>query len=214
MRPVAGRDVAVPRWQHGRMPLTQFYTAASLDGFLADEDGSLQWLFDAAGGEDPGADPGWASFFGAVGAMAMGATTYEWVHEHEDLDRHPERWTDAYAGVPCWVFTHRDLPVVAGADVRLVAGPVVPVHAEMAAAAADRNVWLVGGGALVGQFHDAGLLDQLVVTLAPVTLGAGAPLLPRRVEGLRLRDVRTSGALVSLTYDVPGGSGSRRAASH
>jgi dihydrofolate reductase len=194
------------------MPLTQFYTAASLDGFLADEDGSLQWLFDAAGGEDPGEGPedsGWAGFFGAVGAMAMGATTYEWVHGHEELDRHPERWTRVYAGVPCWVFTHRDLPVVTGADVRFVSGPVAPVHAEMAAAAADRNVWLVGGGDLVGQFHDDGLLDQLVVTLAPVTLGAGAPLLPRRVEGMTLRDVRTTGALVSLTYDVPGGSGSR-----
>jgi dihydrofolate reductase len=43
-------------------------------------------------------------------------------------------------------------------------------------------VWLVGGGELVGQFHDAGLLDEVILSVAPVTLGAGAPLLPRRID--------------------------------
>ena len=66
----------------------------------------------------------------------------------------------------------------------------------MVAAAGDGNVWIVGGGDLVGQFHDAGLLDQVVVGIAPVTLGAGAPLLPRRIEGLRLVEVARNGQMV------------------
>jgi dihydrofolate reductase len=56
----------------------------------------------------------------------------------------------------------------------------------------------------VGQFHDHGLLDQVIAGIAPVTLGAGAPLLPRRIEGMRLVDVRPDGQMVSLTYDVRG----------
>jgi dihydrofolate reductase len=52
----------------------------------------------------------------------------------------------------------------------------------MVEAAGTKNVWLVGGGDLVGQFADRGLLDELWVQYAPVTLGGGAPLLPRRIE--------------------------------
>ena len=72
----------------------------------------------------------------------------------------------------------------------------------MVAAAGGRNVWLVGGGELVGMFHDAGLLDEVRVQVAPVTLGAGAPLLPRRIEGLRLREVHRNGQFAEVTYDV------------
>jgi dihydrofolate reductase len=59
----------------------------------------------------------------------------------------------------------------------------------------------VGGGDLVGQFADAGLLDEVLVTIAPVTLGAGAPLLPRRVE-LRLEEVARNGDFACARYTV------------
>ena len=68
------------------------------------------------------------------------------------------------------------------------------------------NVWVVGGGDLVGQFYDAGLLDELIVQIAPVTLGAGTPLLPRRIAqpALRLTSVTTLGGLFAeLRYAVP-----------
>ena len=80
------------------------------------------------------------------------------------------------------------LTEVPGARIEFTSGDVAPVHAEMVAAAGGRNVWIVGGGDLAGQFADAGLLDEVLVTIAPVTLGAGAPLLPRRIE-LRLDEV-------------------------
>ena len=107
-----------------------------------------------------------------------------------------------------WVFTSRSLPGVPGADVRFVRGDVRPVHRQMAEAAAGRNVWLVGGGELVGQFHDHGLLDEIVVQITPVTLGAGrgAPLLPRAITTPPLRRVsaRTLGdAFVEIRYQVP-----------
>ena len=107
---------------------------------------------------------------------------------------------------PTWVFSTRTLRSIAGADVRFVRGDVRPVHQAMVQAAAGRNVWVVGGGDLVGQFDDAGLLDELIVQIAPVTLGAGKPLLPRRIAqpALRLQSVTTLGGIFAeLRYKVP-----------
>ena len=62
---------------------TQYYTATSVDGYIADESNSLDWLFEVDRCET-GKDA-FDTFFAGVGAMAMGATTYEWVVEHERL---------------------------------------------------------------------------------------------------------------------------------
>jgi dihydrofolate reductase len=183
---------------------TQYYTATSLDGYIADEHNSLDWLFEvdrAVGGDDS-----FTRFFAHVGAMAMGATTYEWVLDHDQLLDHPEKWHAYYGETPCWVFTHRTLPPVPAADVRFVQGDVRPVHQEMTQAAGERNVWLVGGGDLVGQFADRSLLDEVLVGIAPVTLGGGAPLLPRRLTAaeLELVDVARDEQFVRLSYRLRG----------
>jgi dihydrofolate reductase len=179
---------------------TQYYTATTLDGFIADEQNSLDWLFEVDRGADPGSE--FTEFFAGVGAMAMGSTTYEWVYEHENLADQPEQWTKWYAETPCWVFTHRELPRIANVPLHFVQGDVAPVHEEMVAAAAGKNIWLVGGGDLVGQFADRGLLDEILVGIAPVTLGGGAPLLPRRLTAsqLELVDVTRQGQFARLSY--------------
>jgi dihydrofolate reductase len=110
-----------------------------------------------------------------------------------------------------WVFTNRELPGVPGADIRFVRGDVRPVHAAMTKAAGGKNIWIMGGGDLVGQFHDHGLLDEIIVGIASVTLGEGKPLLPRRIvtPPLRLVSAQVHGtAFAELRYEVqkPGGS--------
>jgi dihydrofolate reductase len=161
---------------------TRFYTATTLDGFIATADHSLDWLFEHDFDlEGPMAYP---AFVAGVGGLVMGASTYEW------LLRNQEGW--GYEQ-PTWVMTHRELPVPDGADVRFASGGVEEVHAEAEAAANGKDVWVVGGGDLAGQFADAGLLDELWVQFAPVTLGAGRPLLPRAlrlelIEHARNRD--------------------------
>jgi dihydrofolate reductase len=132
----------------------------------------------------------------------MGATTYRWAVEHEALMDNPTRWHDYYEDRPCWIFSNRKLPAIPGADLRFVSGDVRPVHAAMSAAAGDRNIWIVGGGDLVGQFHDAGLLDELLLSIAPVILGGGTPLLPRRIEGMQLVSAADDGARVDVRYSV------------
>ena len=187
------------------MAKTQFYTATSLDGFIADAHNSLDWLFEVGDdGEDPAEVNPFASFFADVGAFAMGATTYEWVLDHEKLLEQPAKWTQDYGDVPAWIFTHRSLPPIPGVPLTFVSGDVRPVHAAMTAAAAGRNIWIVGGGELAGAFADAGLLDELILGVAPVTLGAGAPLLPRRLTSSRLSltDMRRRGPFAYLTYAV------------
>jgi len=182
------------------VPKTQFYTATSIDGFIADQHNSLDWLFEVGEGTD---NP-FADFFAGVGAFAMGATTYEWVMEHDALLDQPLKWADYYGDVPAWVFTHRELPAIPGADLRFVQGDVRPVHEAMVATAKDKNVWLVGGGELAGAFADAGLLDEIILGVAPVALGAGAPLLPRRMTSSRLTltGMEQRGQFAYLTYDV------------
>ena len=180
------------------MSQTQYYTATTLDGFIADPDDSLEWLFTRARDEDGPLSYG--AFIAEVGALAMGSTTYEWILDHEFADKEPAEWKWPYE-IPCWIFTHRQLPVVPDARIEFTSADVATVHAEMIAAAAGRNVWIVGGGDLAGQFADAGLLDEVLVSVAPVTLGAGAPLLPRRIE-LRLDEVSRNGDFVAARYSV------------
>ncbi len=180
---------------------TQYYTASSLDGFIATEDDALDWLFQLGNINDTG----YPEFIRTVGALAMGASTYQWMLDHLI---HPSQGPGApwpYAQ-PTWVFTHRSLPAVAGADIRFVKDAVAPVHQAMAAAAPGRNLWLVGGGDLVGQFHDAGLLDELIVQVCSVTLARGKPLLPRRIAfpPLQLVSARAIGTgFAELRYSVP-----------
>jgi dihydrofolate reductase len=182
---------------------TQYATATSVDGFIADVDNSLEWLFEVPRNGGSGAE-GFGAFFADVGAMAMGATTYDWVFDHERLDEHPGKWREWYGATPAWVFTHRELRDVPGAEIRFVQGDVAPVHAEMVEAAGGKNVWLVGGGELVRKFADRGLLDEILLGMQPVFLGSGAPLLPRRLmsKRIRLESARQDGQQVHLVYSV------------
>lgn len=180
---------------------TQYYTATSLDGFIATEDDSLEWLFPLG---DANATS-YPAFIADVGALAMGSATYEWMLRHADKVAAETGSAWPYAQ-PAWIFSKRALPAIKGADIRFVKGDVRPVHADMKKASGGKNIWIVGGGDLAGQFHDAGLLDEIVAQVSSVTLGKGKPLFPRRLTNppLRLTSVRQVGTgFAELRYEVP-----------
>jgi dihydrofolate reductase len=180
---------------------TQYYTACSLDGFIATEDHSLEWLFQLGDLNNTS----YPEFIKGVGALAMGSSTYEWMLRHI-VKLGIEGGAPWPYAQPTWVFSTRSLPEVAGAHLHFVHGAVRPVHTQMMQAAGGRNVWLVGGGDLVGQFHDVGLLDEIIVQVGSVTLGAGKPLLPRCIAfpPLSLTSARAVGrGFAELRYDVP-----------
>ena len=168
---------------------TIYYTGCTLDGFIATPDHSLDWLLSRDIDED--GPMAYAGFRDRIGACAMGATTWQWILDHDD---------DPWGPLPTWVLTHRTFPL-APDSVRFAAGDVRDVHAAMTEAADGKDLWLVGGGELVGAFHDAGLLDEVWLQYAPVTLGVGVPALPRHVE-LRLEEVARNRDLACTRYSV------------
>lgn len=176
------------------MSRTIYYTATSLDGFLATPDDSLDWLFEQD--HDPDGPMSHTTFADRIGALAMGATTYRWLVDH--LAASGEPWPYHQ---PTWVFTHREQPPIAAADVRFTEAPVADVHAEMSAAAGAKDLWLVGGGDLAAQFALAGLLDEITVSIAAVTLGAGRPLFTRAFN-LELEELDRNRAFVCARYRV------------
>lgn len=186
---------------------TQYYAASSLDGFIATEDDSLDWLFPLGSM----AESSYPDFIQGVGAIAMGSATYEWMARNAEqvVDETGSPWPYTQ---PTWVFTSRVLSPIDGATVHFVSGDVREVHAKMRSAAGSKNIWIVGGGDLAGQFFDAGLLDELIVQVGSVTLGSGKPLLPRKALHplLRLTSVDRFGeGMAELRYAVEYGTGSR-----
>jgi dihydrofolate reductase len=179
---------------------TQYYTATSLDGFLATEDDSLDWLF-PLGDINNSSYP---QFISEVGALAMGSATYKWMVRNADQVAKQTGSPWPY-NQPAWVFSNRNLPMLDGADIHFANGDVCQIHREMRSAAKDKNIWIVGGGDLAGQFYDAGLLDELIVQVGSVTLGKGKPLFPRRVLSptLQLISAHQMGkGMVELRYEV------------
>lgn len=150
------------------MALMKYYVASSIDGFIADPHDRIDWLLQFGFEEF---DEHYQAFLSGIGAIVMGATTYEFI-----LGEEPAEWP--YAGIPTWVVTHRALPAPDGADVTFFSGGIAQLDAELRDAAGDRDVWLVGGGALAAQFSALGLVDELHVTYVPVLVGSGKPLLP------------------------------------
>ena len=188
------------------MSTTQYYCAMSLDGYIAEADDTLEWLTEYEGiFKGAGAEPikgTYDRFYDGVGALVSGAVTYEFVLGHvEGGDAWP------YKGKPCWILSSRDLPVPEGEgiDIRIVNAAVADLYDEMIAAAGDRNLWVVGGGNVASQFADAGLLDEVLLTVVPVVLGEGKPLFYRRLPGgpLQLTGTRRfDNGMVELRYQI------------
>jgi dihydrofolate reductase len=191
------------------MGKVQYYCAATLDGYIADANDEIEWLtgyegsFDDEGADAPPMSEGgsYERFYEDVGALVSGSVTYEFVLEHT---RGTGDWP--YRAKPCWVLSSRDLPTpdAEGADIRIVRGDVGELFDQMLASAGDRNLWVVGGGNVASQFADAGLLDEVHVTVVPVVLGAGKPLFERPLA----RPMQLIGAatyatgMIGLRYEV------------
>jgi dihydrofolate reductase len=164
---------------------TQYFCAATLDGYIADDEDGIDWLQRFESGYDGPGEPvldAINSYIEGVGALVMGSSTYEFILGHD--------WP--YGDRPTWVLTSRELPVAEGADIHFHNGPVAEVHPEMVTAAGDRDLWVVGGGPVASDLVDAGLLDELLLTVVPIVLGSGKPLFSRPIErGMTLLGTRT-----------------------
>jgi dihydrofolate reductase len=181
-----------------------YATSTSLDGYLADAAGSLDWLFAVQGGDAAIAELN--TFVEGVSVIVEGSTTYEWVIEHEQLLEHPEKWREFYGKRKTYVFTTRagSLPRVPDVEIEFVSGPVSDHISSILAAAGDGNVWVTGGGTIAAQFAEVGHINEIWLSVAPVFLGGGAPVFTTRMESddLRLIDVHQTGQFVQTRYEL------------
>ena len=171
------------------MPEVILYIAASLDGYIAREDGAIDWL---SAVDRPDTDYGYAQFYQSIDVAVMGRKTYELALSFGE-------WP--YPGKPSCVFTHRNL-TSNRSDLTFTSARPEVVLADLAARGLKR-VWLVGGAELVATFQKARLIDEYIVSVIPVILGTGIPLfLSTGVEqGLELVDSqRYPSGLVQMTY--------------
>lgn len=151
---------------------TVYYTASSLDGYIVDEADSLDWL--VSRDIDKDGPFHYEMFIESVGAVVMGAATYEWI-----VKNHPGDWMYEQ---PSWVLTHRPHIIAEGHSVQTFDGDVAELHPKLVSAAAGKDVWVVGGGDVAAQFVSAGLIDEMIVTYAPCSLAGGSRVLPIRSE--------------------------------
>lgn len=177
------------------MSRIQYFVAASIDGFIATTKDDLGWLLDFDGFE--GGKESYETFMAGVGCIVMGGETFTWLMEHE-----PGKWP--YPATPCYVFTRHEHAAPPGADITFIRGPVHEFLQDFTDAAGEKNVWVVGGGNLAAQFADAGLLNEMILSVIPVVLGDGKRLLPMEgpTPALELTASRTLGrGIVELRYN-------------
>lgn len=171
---------------------TIYFAAASLDGFIADKRDSLEWLFKNGPTDISFID----DFVETIGAIAMGSSTYKWL-----LENTKGSWPYK---VPCMVFTHQKSSVMPGADVRFVSGNVLDQYRELKELARGKNIWIMGGGDLAGQFYEHGLIDEMHIQTVAVFLNEGKKLFARKTENaFKIKDIRQRGdTCVEVIYTI------------
>jgi dihydrofolate reductase len=158
-------------------PRVKLYIACSLDGFIAREDGSIDWLTEYE--NNPETDYGYSEFYASIGTVLMGRKTYEQVLSFGD-------WP--YAEKRTCVFTGQKEPLSREKRVEFVSDNVGEFMRRLKGNT-DEDIWLVGGSQLIRAFLEEDLVEDLIVFIVPVILGSGIPLFDRIGKEIKLRTV-------------------------
>lgn len=165
-----------------------FYGCITLDGYLAAADHGLDWLYETGDASETGYD----EFYSRMDVTLMGRRTFR------ELERTGDP-ASVYPATENYVFTHGALScpgfTAAGGDPAELVRRLGP----------ERNIWVVGGNTILAPLLEADLVDQLIVQIAPVLLGAGVPLFTQReaLRRFRLEEVRRYGQFAELVCTRP-----------
>jgi len=167
------------------------YIAMSLDGYIAEKDGSIRFLNETPG---PSPDLGYEKFYESVQAIILGGKTYRQVKN----ELSPDQWP--YEGMPCYVCTRQQLPH--DPNVRFTSLPPGRQLLRMVSQEHPGNIWLMGGGEIVGGFMRENLIDTYYIYVMPTVLGDGIPLFPAGFPkaDLSLESCQKIGEIVELVY--------------
>lgn len=164
------------------------YIAISLDGYIAREDGSLDWLPQPTEG-----DMGYGEFYSTIDTVVLGRTTYEQVI----TELSPDVW--AYEGKTCYVATTKQMEDTK--YVSFISGDISNYIYSLKGEP-GKDIWLVGGGKLIADFVSKNLIDKYIITVIPTILGSGIPLFQKDHSdvNLKLASTKTYGDIAELTY--------------
>ena len=167
------------------------YITASLDGYIARKDGSIDWL--SGDGSDPNIDNGYSAFYKTVDTIIMGSKTYEQIiHELS-----PNMWI--YDGMQCFVATTRNLDE--DSNVKFVKGDLCALVSTLKQQN-GKNIWIIGVAEIIEELLKENLIDEYIISVIPTILGEGIPLFKTGVPEtkLKLKNLRPLDGVVELTY--------------
>lgn len=178
------------------MRKTVLFIAVSLDGYIADPDGKVDWLE----GEDKTADSGntYEEFIKDIDTVIMGYKTYNQII----TELSPDKW--AYEGLKSYVITHRELK--SSEDIEFTnLSPCLLI--KKLREEAGKDIWICGGADIARQLIRENLIDKYYITIIPTILGSGIPLFGETQNEIKLRLIETKSCngMVDLVYELPGG---------
>lgn len=174
-------------------PRIKLYIATSLDGFIARENGSIDWLTEYE--KNPGTDYGYFEFYASIGAVLMGRKTYEQVLGFGD-------WP--YEEKKAYVFTRQEEPLRREKNVEFISGDIGE-FARQLKENTEEDIWLVGGSQLIKIFLEQNLVQDLIIFVVPIILGSGIPLFDQIQKEIGLKLINTEryeSGLVRMEYEI------------
>jgi len=178
------------RQKRSRMTSVTYFVASSIDGYIATESGSVDWLGPFQSQKE---DHGFLELYSSVDALLMGSRTYEFALTAPAWPS-PDKFT--------WVFTRRSFRI-AHPSITLTADTPATVMQALGARRM-KHAWLMGGGRLAASFRQEGLISRYVISVMPVVLGGGIPLMgvTGQTETLALVSAKPfKSGVVQLTYE-------------
>lgn len=156
------------------MVKTKLYIACSVDGFIAREDGSIDWLNEYE--NNTKTDYGYSEFYASIGTVLMGRKTYEQVLGFG-------KWP--YGDKKVYVFTRQKKPLKREENVEFISGNIEEFVRNLKKEA-EQDLWLVGGSQLIKEFLKENLIQDFIIFIVPVVLGSGIPLFDHIGKEIRL----------------------------
>ena len=174
-------------------PRIKLYIATSLDGFIAREDESIDWLTKYE--NNPETDYGYSEFYESIGTVLMGRKTYEQVLGFGD-------WP--YGEKKAYVFTRQEEPLRREKNVEFISGDIGE-FARQLKENTEEDIWLVGGSQLIKVFLEQNLVQDLIIFVVPIILGSGIPLFDQIQKEIGLKLINTEryeSGLVRMEYEI------------